>query len=96
MSSKNQTEISAILPANDFLRECSSRIVHQGEFEPEKHFYPRVVNAEVHSSIETFLSLGNDRIIARYTTTNPRIKPEALKSILSYNPSHFQWAGIAS
>lgn len=94
MTSIKHTKISAILPVTDFHHECCSRIVNQGEFEPEKHFYPRVVNAEVHSLIETFLSLGNDRIIARYTNLNPRIKPEILKSILSYSPSHFQWAGI--
>ncbi len=93
MRSKTQTETSAILSTNDFHHECSSRMVNEGEFEPEKHFYPRVVNAEVHSLIESFLSLGNDRIIARYTNLNPQIKPEVLKSILSYIPSHFQWAG---
>lgn len=93
MSAKTQTEISAILPASDIYHKCSSREVNEGEFVPEKHFYPRVVNAEVHSLIETFLSMENDRIIARYTNLNPRIKPETLKSVLSYIPSHFQWAG---
>ncbi|KAJ6641885.1 hypothetical protein Bhyg_06830, partial [Pseudolycoriella hygida] len=93
LSPKSKNALAAILPDIDFHRECSSREVDQGEFEAEKHFYPRVVNAEVHSLIETFLSLGNDRIVARHTNINPRVKPDVLKSILSYSPSHFQWAG---
>lgn len=95
VSTKARTEICAKLPADDFHHECTSRKIGEGEFVPEKHFYPRVVNAEVHSLIETFLSLGNDRIIGRYTNLNPQIKPEILKSILSYSPSHFQWAGTS-
>lgn len=81
------------LPVDDFHIECEARKVNEGEFEVDKHFYPRVLNAEVHSSIETFLSLSNDRMIARHTNLNPRIKPEILKRILSYSPTHFQWAG---
>lgn len=93
MSTKAQTELSAMAAANDFHRECCSRKVSEGEFDPVKHFYPRAVNAEIHSLIETFLSMGNDRIVARYTNLNPRVRPEVLKNILSYIPSHFQWAG---
>ncbi|KAG4079761.1 hypothetical protein HA402_014892 [Bradysia odoriphaga] len=93
MSTKAQTELSTMIAVNDFHRECCSRKVNEGEFDPVKHFYPRAVNAEIHSLIETFLSMGNDRIVARYTNLNPRVKPEVLKNILSYIPSHFQWAG---
>lgn len=92
--SSNTSPENASLPADDFHYECKSRKVGQGEFETDKHFYPRVMNAEVHSLIETFLSLGNDRIVARYTNLNPRIKPDILKKVLSYSPSHFLWAGI--
>lgn len=81
------------LPVDEFPSECEARKVNQGEFEADKHFYPRVLNAEVHSSIETFLSLSNDQMIARHTNLNPRIKSESLKRILSYSPTHFQWAG---
>ena len=70
-----------------------SRQVAQGEFEPEKHFYPRVLNAQIHPLIQSFFTLGNERIIARYTHLNPQVKPEVLKNILSYSPTHFQWAG---
>ncbi|KAI8355173.1 hypothetical protein BD560DRAFT_407376 [Blakeslea trispora] len=70
-----------------------TRLVNQGEFEPEQHFYPRVLNAQIHPLIQSFFTLGNERIIARYTHLNPQVKAEDLKEILSYSPKHFQWAG---
>ncbi|GJJ75529.1 hypothetical protein EMPS_07887 [Entomortierella parvispora] len=30
-------------------------------FEPEKHFYPRVLNAQIHPMVSYFFSLGNER-----------------------------------
>jgi hypothetical protein len=70
-----------------------ARQIGQGEFEPEQHFYPRVLNAQIHPLIQSFFTLGNDRIIARYTHLNPQVNPADLKEILSYNPKYFQWAG---
>ncbi|KAI8981120.1 hypothetical protein BDB01DRAFT_795482 [Pilobolus umbonatus] len=70
-----------------------THLVSQGEFESDRHFYPRVLNAQIHPLVQSFFTLGNDRIIARYTHLNPQVKPEVLKSILSYSPTHFQWAG---
>ncbi|CEG73328.1 hypothetical protein CU097_003743 [Rhizopus azygosporus] len=70
-----------------------TRQFHQGDFESEQHFYPRVLNAQIHPLVQSFFTLGNERIIARYTHLNPKVKPEVLKKILSYSPKHFQWAG---
>ncbi|KAH8556777.1 hypothetical protein BGW37DRAFT_474139 [Umbelopsis sp. PMI_123] len=70
-----------------------AKTVVQGEFESEKHFYPRVLNAQIHPLVQSFFTLGNERIIARYTHLNPQVNPEKLKEILSYNPKYFQWAG---
>ncbi|KAG1462404.1 hypothetical protein G6F56_005524 [Rhizopus delemar] len=69
------------------------RSMGQGEFESEQHFYPRVLNAQIHPLVQSFFTLGNERIIARYTHLNPQVKPEVLQKILSYTPKHFQWAG---
>lgn len=69
------------------------RLLGQGEFESNLHFYPRCLNAQIHPLVQSFFALGNDRIIARYTHLNPRVKPDYLKEILSYRPTHFQWAG---
>lgn len=69
------------------------RLVGQGEFEAERHFYPRVMNAHIHPLVASFFSLGNERIIARYTHLNPQIKEEALREYLNYKPKFFMWAG---
>ncbi|CAG8694798.1 11669_t:CDS:2, partial [Ambispora leptoticha] len=68
-------------------------IVNKGEFESERHFYPRVLNATIHPLVASFLQLGNERIIARYTHLNPQIKVQKLVECLSYQPKHFRWAG---
>ncbi|KAI9318121.1 hypothetical protein BX666DRAFT_1856348 [Dichotomocladium elegans] len=70
-----------------------ARKITTGDFEPEQHFYPRVLNAQIHPLVQSFLTLGNERIIARYTHLNPQIKHETLRDILSYSPKYFQWAG---
>ena len=70
-----------------------ARLVSTGDFEPEQHFYPRVLNAQIHPLVQSFLTLGNERIIARYTHLNPSVKAETLRDILSYSPRYFQWAG---
>lgn len=78
------------------VHKSATRLVAQGEFESEQHFYPRVLNAQIHPLVQSFFTLGNDRIIARYTHLNPQVKVEDLKEILSYSPTHFQWAGKKS
>ncbi|KAG0256841.1 hypothetical protein BG011_004294 [Mortierella polycephala] len=65
-------------------------------FEPEKHFYPRVLNAQIHPMVGYFFSLGNERIIARYMHLNPQTNEEVLRKCLDYVPKHFQWAGKCS
>lgn len=62
-------------------------------FEPEKHFYPRVLNAQIHPMVSYFFSLGNERIVARYMHLNPQVNEEVLRKCLEYRPKHFQWAG---
>lgn len=63
-------------------------------FESEKHFYPRVLNAQIHPMVGYFFSLGNERIIARFMHLNPQINEEVLRKCLGYVPKHFQWAGM--
>ncbi|KAL0090961.1 hypothetical protein F4703DRAFT_1903512 [Phycomyces blakesleeanus] len=80
-------------PSEEQKHDIKAYTVSQGEFESEKHFYPRVLNAQIHPLVQSFFTLGNDRIIARYTHLNPQVNPDLLKQILSYRPTHFQWAG---
>ncbi|EGF78263.1 expressed protein [Batrachochytrium dendrobatidis JAM81] len=70
-----------------------ARKVQEGEFEAERHFYPRVLNANIHPLVSSFFSLGNERILARYTHLNPQVNLDSLKSLLKYKPKYFQWAG---
>jgi hypothetical protein len=71
----------------------SATKVQAGDFEAEKHFYPRVLNANIHPLVSSFFSLGNKRILARYTHLNPQINKNVLESLLAYKPKYFQWAG---
>eukprot|EP00842_Homolaphlyctis_polyrhiza_P002591 jgi/Hompol1/3332/HPOL_002455-RA len=68
--------------------------VRAGEFEAERHFYPRVLNANIHPLVSSFFSLGNERILARYTHLNPQVNFNVLKELLDYKPKYFQWAGM--
>ncbi|KAF9202106.1 hypothetical protein BGZ49_007683 [Haplosporangium sp. Z 27] len=51
-------------------------LVTNDHFEPEKHFYPRVLNAQIHPMVGYFFSLGNERIIARYMHLNPQVSSD--------------------
>jgi hypothetical protein len=68
-------------------------IIQPGEFEAEKHFYPRVLNANIHPLVSSFFSLGNERILRRYVHLNPQINSDILKALLNYSPKYFYWAG---
>lgn len=69
------------------------RIVRAGDFAPEQHFYPRVLNAQMHAMVRFFFSLSADRIISRYVHLNPSVDPRGLAEILAYRPKIFRWAG---
>ncbi|TPX49256.1 hypothetical protein SeLEV6574_g01573 [Synchytrium endobioticum] len=71
----------------------SARSIGLGEFEPERHFYPRVLNANIHPLVSSFFALGNERILARYTHLNPQVDLDALRTLLHYVPTYFNWAG---
>ena len=71
----------------------NSLVIEQGEFEAEAHYYPRVLNATIHPLVGSFFSLGNERILARYSHLNPQCDINYLKSMLEYNPTFFKWAG---
>ena len=70
-----------------------AKLIHPGNWESEKHFYPRVLNAQIHPLVSTFFQLGNERIIARYCHLNPMTSESKLRECLSYTPKHFRWAG---
>lgn len=67
--------------------------VEPGTFDASRHYYPRVLNAQINSLVRYFLNLSNERIIRRYCHLNPLVSPEALAEVLTYTPRWFRWAG---
>ncbi|KAJ3170426.1 hypothetical protein HK101_011373 [Irineochytrium annulatum] len=82
-----------VVPKKKKKTNLSAKPVLAGEFEAERHFYPRVLNAHIHPLVSSFFSLGNERILARYTHLNPQVNYETIKTLLAYRPKYFQWAG---
>ena len=68
-------------------------LIHTGSFRPRQHFYPRVLNAQIHPLVAYFLRLSNRRIVERYCHLNPRVDPEVLGALLSEPSTHLRWAG---
>lgn len=73
------------------LRHAS--LVRPGQFEPERHFYPRVLNAQIHPMVAYFMRFSSERIISRYCHLNPRVDPLVLQEILLYQPRYMRWGG---
>lgn len=70
-----------------------AQLVHPGEFEPEHHFYPRVLNSQIHPVVRFLAQLGNRRICDRYCHLHPEVEPQAVTDALSYRPTYFRWGG---
>ncbi|MFK7986764.1 MAG: hypothetical protein AB8I08_12125 [Sandaracinaceae bacterium] len=68
-------------------------LVRPGEFEPENHYYPRVLNAQIHPLVRFFLGMDNARIAARYCHLHPLVKEEAVLHALTHKTTHFRWGG---
>jgi hypothetical protein len=71
----------------------TSRVISPGAFEPEQHYYSRVMNAQIHPLVRYFFHLGNERIIERYCHMHPEAKPEAVVAALTECTKHFRWGG---
>ena len=69
------------------------RVVNPGSFEPENHFYTRVLNAQIHAMVRFFFSLSNERVVKRYCHLNPRVDADRLTELLAARPTYFRWAG---
>lgn len=70
-----------------------AQIIEGSNFQPEKHFYPRVLNAQLHPMVQMFMKMGNKRIAQRYCHMHPGISRAKLDEILNYSPKYFFWAG---
>ena len=84
---------ASVPPASKKKTSHNAHILKSGDFESESHFYPRVLNAQIHPLVASFFALGNERIIARYVHLNPQVNEDKLREVLAYKPRYFSWAG---
>ncbi|MCH7399384.1 hypothetical protein MM236_15385 [Belliella sp. DSM 107340] len=68
-------------------------LVEPGDFEPTDHWYPRVLNSNIHPLVSYFLNLTHEQMVERYHRLHPQSDPETIKKIMSYQPQYFRWAG---
>lgn len=68
-------------------------IIQPNNFNGEKHWYPKALNATIHPMVNFFLNLDKKRIINRYCHLHPMVDRTALTEILSYQCKHFLWSG---
>lgn len=71
----------------------TAKLIHPGEFEAHKHWYPKALNATIHPMINFFLNLEQKRIVNRYCHLNPRVNKAKLEEILNYRCKYFLWGG---
>lgn len=72
---------------------CSTRIIGPGEFEPERCYYPRVLNAQIHPLVRFFSTLSNERLAERYVHMHPEVQRDAVMATLSRPARYFRWGG---
>ncbi|WP_035805930.1 ATP-grasp domain-containing protein [Lunatimonas lonarensis] len=68
-------------------------LVEPGDFEPTDHWYPRVLNSNIHPLVSYFLNLSNEQIAERYCRLNPGANFSAVERLLAYQPTYFRWSG---
>lgn len=73
--------------------EFTVRKIGPGQFEPASHYYPRVLNAQIHPTVAHFFNLDRERILARYCHINPTVNRTRLRDLLAYQPRFLRWAG---
>ncbi|MHC5020443.1 MAG: ATP-grasp domain-containing protein [Planctomycetota bacterium] len=67
--------------------------VTPGSFEPERHYYPRVLNAHIHPLVRHFCQMGNEAIASRFCHLHPEANAEAVRIALATAPERFRWGG---
>ena len=63
------------------------------QFEAQDHFYPRVLNAQIHPMVLHFLEMGPTRIVERYLHLHPEVDADAIKNALAHVTKYFRWGG---
>lgn len=74
-------------------QKLHAKPVRPGEFRHAKHYYNRLLNAQIHPLMAFFLNLSNDQIVERYCRLAPEVRGDELRKILAYKPRYLSWAG---
>ncbi len=75
------------------ISDLNSQLIQPGQFESNKHWYPKALNATIHPMVSFFLNLSQERIVKRYCHMHPKVSYQSLRDILNYQPKYFRWAG---
>lgn len=68
-------------------------IFEPGEFDAERHFYPRTLNAQTHPLVASFFKMSPARLISRYCHLHPYVNREMLAEVLTTEPKYLRWSG---
>ena len=71
----------------------SIQSIQPGAFDPPQHYYPKVLNAQIHPLIRFLLNFDKERIISRYVHLHPAVDSKVLRDLLNYNCKYLRWAG---
>lgn len=67
--------------------------IEPGSFDPPQHYYPKVLNAQIHPLIRFLLNFDKERLISRYVHLHPSVDRDALRDVLNYSCKYLKWAG---
>lgn len=68
-------------------------LIAADEFHSAEHFYPKVLDAQIHPVVRKLLSSGNNQIATHYCRLHPEVDPAAVEELLMASPDHFRWGG---
>ena len=71
----------------------TTKCIVPDSFEAEKHFYPRVLNAQIHPMVSHFFEMGTARIVERYIHLHPEVDARAIRQALGHVTRYFRWGG---
>ena len=64
-----------------------------GTFEPERHFYPRTQNAQMHALVQSFMKMPLSSMVLRYCHLHPAVDRDVLTEVMCTEPRILRWSG---
>ena len=68
-------------------------VFQPNEFDADRHFYPRTLNAQLHPLVGSFFRMSIERLVSRYCHLHPQANREVLLEILTQEPRYLRWSG---